>query len=495
MSAWRWGWVVVMLGLAGPAGPAGATPVAPGGTKAGTKAGAKAGAKGKPAPEPAQSKVMQRAVAAFHKGDLQSASIEFHKVTSGETADVPRVVMDAELYQARALTQLGLSSAALMMFDKIITAGPGHAHHGELARWLGELADRSGAESDATYRLATLGPEALDAPGLAAARPRRLLQIARQALDSNDFEGAARSLGQVPGGVPEWGEAQLALATVLFRQGQPERAVPLLETLAQGQPEPLRTRALWNLGVVLDLEQPARAAEVFERIAPGPQWAAAQLAASLARLRAGTGFVGVEVPGLVGLRLDGDPGLLHALIYLDYCRKRAKSRPLLGIAARRGALGKAIAELLQRFADEDGELLRSVRTALGRPPASRPPGTELDHLLAALLTSPRGRAALARVAEVEREDATWKALDPAYRTTQVAAEALEDLTINRVLAEDVAGKWLRGQLERLAEVLPQFQPGKARLGVVEVVAGRPVAPGKTGLRVTAAACRPPVLAP
>ncbi len=482
MRGWRWGWVVGLLALAGVAG---AAPV-----------GNKVGAKGKPAPEPAPSKVMQRAVAAFDKGDYQSASIGFHKVTSGESADAPQVVMHAELYQARALTQLGLSSAALMMFDEIIVAGPRHVHYGELARWLGELADRSGGQSEATYKLSGLGPEALDAPGLAAVRPRRLLQVAREVLGNNDFEQTARLLSQVPSGAPEWGEAQLELATVLFRQGEPERAVTLLETLAQGQPEPLRTRALWNLGVVLDFGQPAKAAEAYERVTPGPQWAAAQLAASMARLRAGAGFSGVEVPGLVGLRLDGDPGLLHALIYVDYCQKRAKSRPLLGIAARRAALGKAVAQLLAYAPDDDAELMRSVLGALRRPMALRPSAPrDLDHVLTALLRSPRGRAVLARVAEVDREDVAWKALDPAYRTTQLAAEALEELTINRALGEAIAGRWLRDQLARLGEALPRFQPGKTRLGVVEVVPGRPAAAGKTGLRVTAAACTAPQLAP
>ena len=496
MRGWQWGWVVGGLALAGVAG---AAPVAPGGKvapapKSPTSPG-KLGTKGKVAPEPAPSKVMQRAVAAFDQGDFESASIELSKVISGDSADAPQVVMHAELYQARALTRLGLGSAALLMFDKIIAAGPAHVHHAELARWLGELADQSIGPSDATHRLSRLGPGALDAPGLAATRARRLLQVAREALGSNDFTGAATLLARVPSGAPEWGQAQLELATVLFRQGEPERAAALLETLAQGQPEPLRTRALWNLGVVLDFGQPARAAEAYERIAPGPQWAAAQLAASLARLRAGAGLAGVEVTGLVGLRLDGDPGLLHLLIYVDYCQRRAKSRPLVGIAARRATLGHDIAQLLSALPDDDAELLRVARGTIAPRPRTAASFTDLERVLAALLRSPRGRDVLARLMEVEREAAAWQALDPAYRTTQVAAEALEALSINRALSEAMAGRWLRDQLERLGEALKQFEPGKARLGVVEVVPGKPVPAGKTGLRVTAAACGPKGLAP
>jgi hypothetical protein len=80
----------------------------------------------------------------------------------------------------------------------------------------------------------------------------------------------------------------------------------------------------------------------------------------------------------------------------------------------------------------------------------------------------------AYVDELDREMKQYEGADKAWKTTRIAGEVLQDLTLQKSLAEDTAGTLARDRLSRLEKELTahRVQTGAVRVSILEARLGK-----------------------
>jgi tetratricopeptide (TPR) repeat protein len=457
----RWAVIVVFVSWAAVAqaqGAHGAAPAASGSPTAG--------------PWEQATGMLTRALRLYEQGAYASASIELQRVLSGVSGDTAENVKRAQLVLGAALHRMGYPAAALGMFDRIVQEGPTHPRHMEVVTWLLVVGEVPGIEVGPYLKLYRDELDAVAATLDEAGRAALLYQLGADRAVAGEAAEARALLERVAAGTKHYGRARLALARLTLARGE----------LAAGE-----AAAIAKAG------DPAAAADAARSIAESryatgdragalaalEQLAAVAPAAVFARSRMELERAGV-LPGLA----ETPVATFEAVTVATACAQGFTERLLPRAAATIRNAREALDELLA-VSDDNAETYEAVDRYL-REGAARGAGAPRPSEIVVRMALARIGTPVLWVDELTRELRRLQAADKAWQTTEVAAEVLQELTVQHAVATADLGKLFR---DRLASVRRDLD-GVARAlgtGAVAIAAGPKVAPGR-GLIVTEAMC-------
>ncbi len=424
-----------------------------------------------PAPAEPPSKTLERGLKLHDKKDHYSASIELHKVVSGQTADTPPNVQRAQLVLAAALHRMHYHAAALAMLSRIVEAGPAHAAHAQAMRWIVELAELPG--SHAAEYLAYRGrleeaAATLDEP----ARSALLYRLGAARAAASTAGDARRMLERVAPGSPHHPRALLELVRLAPRGELPAGAAAALAEAGAGDPAAAAEAARAIAGSRLAAVDPAGARDALQRLAavsPSAAFTRSRVELELAR----------TVPGLP----EAPVAAFEAVIVATTCARgwTRDVRPEAAVTVR--GTREAIDELLAAGGDDSVRMHELVERFLGEDPASR---ADRAPVLAIRIALAGTHATAAWAAQLERELQLYARSDRAWQSTPIGGEVLQELSVQDVVARTELGKRYRERLESMRRDLD------AVAGVVggapAAIAAGPEAPVGRGLFVSDEAC-------
>lgn len=407
-------------------------------------------------PQPQQdppSKTLERALKLHEKKDYYSASIELHKVVAGETRDTPPNVGRAQLALAVVLYQLGYHAASLAVLAQIVQAGPAHARYLEAGKAMVDLAATAGAPVGGYLRAYYADIDAVAARLDEVTRSGLFYLLGAELAAAGDADAGRGLLVRVPRGSPYHTRARLELASLEIRRGAPPAGFAV---------------------EIAGANDFARASEAARTIA-ARRYSAGELASARAALQTlakvsplaafSRSRFELEQAGTVPALADVPSDALEAVGIATACARGWSSNVLPQIAETAQAARIVIARLLAEGVDDGLAQHEAVERFFAKT-AAKPAPAELAI-----------RIALARIgapaswhAELEGELQLAQRSDKVWQTTPIGEQVVQELTLQRSLAQAEIGKRYR---ERLAGL----HAGLDSLGALAAGAPGPVAAG------------------
>jgi tetratricopeptide (TPR) repeat protein len=406
------------------------------------------------------SKTLERAIKLYDKKDFMSAHIELGKVIAGESGDDAENVERAEFFAGKTLYQMGYYVPANAMFEKITLKGATHHYYTAALKWYAALADLLPVDLNALDKYA---PADLADPTLTAVKDQLAYLRGLIATNYGKFPEAAKELATVDKSSKLYLKARLALGFVHVRTTKWPEAIATFASIPAGSDTgDLAALAVAQLHMRAKAWDKAIAAYAQVR-ATGPLGPRAAWESSWAKLekagKAPTAFAAAATTPV--LAVDGpDPALLPALLAVDLCAVKPpiSADALAGYRADAAATKKQLAALIAEDGDHAEFFAKRVSAHAGTMNGLP---KRVQALAKLALAGPTMTRSLAFIAELDRELGLLGKADKAYQTTQGAAEVLQELTIQKSLAEADAGKIAGDRLQRMARELDQLAPSLA----------------------------------
>jgi hypothetical protein len=391
----------------------------------------------------APSKTLERAIMLYDKQNFYSASIELKKVIDGESGDSAANKQRADFFMGKTLFQMKYYAASLAVFYKL-AVDPTHSFHLATIKWLIAIADViPGPAGRSAFRDYQVG-DADDPMFDLAARDAFHYYFGRTLADRDDPR-AGTELRAATGKA----RAALELAKLAFRAQQIDEAVGWIDTASRDPAvadDAARSLATWTRL----LKVPPRAYDALKRLANTND---------LALLEHSRIGAIARVPELAGISTE----TFDAVAIATTCAHGPNSDN--AAAALRATVDElqAQATKLGEY-DDNAEVYDVVEKLIRSSPALR---------LALLDAETRDERAW--TTELLRELAALQSADKAWQTTQIAAEILQELTVQLSVGQADVGRRYRNRLEQVRRDLQAFR--RAFVGGLSLSLGPPARPG------------------
>jgi tetratricopeptide (TPR) repeat protein len=437
------------------------------------------------------SKVLERADMLYEKKDYYSASIELAKVINGETDDSPANKQTAEFVMAKTLYQMGFYAASLAYFDRIVQLGTGHRYYNVTLKWLAALSRVLPETSGILEKIGGYDPSDLLQPVLEDVRDELYYLLGQHFYRRGDFDQAINLFQSVRQDSAFFIKAKFFEGVTYVRRYEGKPAVSAFqEILIIGEERPDHyTRDeidnfvdLANLQlarVFYSTQQYELSIKYYEKLPQAaPDWLPSLFEASWAYFmitmnsKALGNIHTLQAPYFENEFFPGmaEGILLKAVIYYRYCQYERALEAVADFDQRYRPLRNRLQDLLKKF-DDNTEFYDFVKKILARQA-----GLD-DQTQALALSSLRDRTlekTFAWVDELDKELAMLEKADKAWQTTRIAAEVLQELTVQKSLAEADAGKLARERIERLSNELRELSRdgGRIKFEVLNQQAGQ-----------------------
>ena len=395
------------------------------------------------------SKTLERAIELYDKKDFYSATIELQKVLDGDSGDDAVNKQRAQFFLAKSLYQMGYYAVANGQLSTIASQAT-NTYNNAALKWLAATVRVLGVSNVPGLRSYKL--DAADDPSLASVRDELLYYFGEVALDQGDFKVADKAFADVAAASEFYAHARIGLGASAMRQNDDKTALAALSTVpanTDGNPANADAGDLARLGIVMiDVrankwdDAIAAAGKVGGTLAARGAWEVLLAKAAKKGVKLGgldayarTPVVTAEAP---------EPALLQLVAT---CSDKADA--LAGFRHDAAALTKELDALAAEDADDDTELYVHRGAALHAGTAKL--SARATALVKAALSAPSLEHAYSFVAELDHELTQLSHSDKAWQTTMVAANMLQDLTIEKSVAEADLGKRLRFRLRKLAD--------------------------------------------
>lgn len=417
------------------------------------------------------SKTLNQGMSFYHKGDFFSASVEFYRVVHKQTNDSEDNRQRAQFFLAKTMYKLELYAVSLARFAPIVAAGAKHRYYDATLKWLAALARVLPAKpSGVMERIATYGAAAVDAPGNRPMRDELAYIMGRRAYLKHDkvdainlFERVARTSAWYPAAVHN-------KALTHVRKYDAKRALIALKALlraARTDPKLSRFEPLAALQIarLFYATRQFRMALKYYRRVPrtSPDWRDAQYESAWALVLGGD-----HARALAHLHTlrspfhhrehDLAPTILQASLYLSRCRHK-EANELGQTLAPHKEIRKAAKAILRRH-DDSADRSRALDRVL-----TRSADTPAKRLLVEALDDPEVHQARRWLTALRAELAVFARADKAWQTTAVANLALQELTLQKSLAEADLGKVMYDRATRRIRVLQEHNRDALRLRI------------------------------
>jgi tetratricopeptide (TPR) repeat protein len=449
--------------------------------------------KGKPSgPPPADnippSKVLLRAKKLYDKADYYSASIEFHKVLSGQSGDGPANVQRAEFFMGKTLYHMEFYAASLAYFDRIVNAKTSHRYYDATLKWLATLSRVLPDTSGILEKIGHYDPAELDQPVMKEVRDELYYLLGRHFYRQGKFDQAIDLFRKVERKSNFYPRAKFFEGVTFVRQYQGRPAVEAFkELLVIGRERPdyyrssdvLQFEELGNLQMArlfYSTRQYNLSIKYYEKIPQeSPDWLASLFEASYAYFQKtnnskALGNIHTLTAPYFENQFFPESMLLKSVIYYKYCLYDRALESVSEYDQVYRPLRQDLTEVLGKFEDPN-EFYAYIRKVMqGKAGLAE----RTERLVLSVLNDRTLRKTFSWVDELEKEIKMLEKADKAWQTTAVAAEILQELNVQKSLAEADAGKLARERVQRLANELREFSRdgSKIRIEVLNARAGQ-----------------------
>jgi tetratricopeptide (TPR) repeat protein len=416
------------------------------------------------------SKTLERAIKLYDKKDFFSASIELKKVLDGESGDDVRNKQRAEFFMGKTLYQMGFYAGSLAYFDRIVHAGAGHTYHGATLKWLAALSRVLPETSGILAKIGSYDIAALGDPALASVHDELLFLLGRHYYSrggDGDFDKAVSLFKQVSRNSEFFIKAKFFEGVTYVRKFEGKPAVAAFkDILIIGEQRPPQYRAddidtyrelaqLQMARVFYSTQQFDTSIKYFEKLDQRSfDWTESLFEASWAyymktlNSKALGNIHTLNAPYFEN-QFFPESLLLKSVIYFKYCLYDQAEEAVADFNEKYAPLTKNLSDLVAKYDDnaEFYEYVKKVKAAK----AGLDPVTQ--RLVMSVLDDKTLLKTFAWVDELNHELEMLQKSDKAWQTTQVAAEVLQELTVQQSVAAADAGKVARDRVHRLAREL------------------------------------------
>jgi len=436
----------------------------------------------------AGSKTFDRAKKLYDKEDYYSASIEFHKVITGASGDPAEVVQNAEFQMGKTLYNMGFYAASLAYFDRILQQGQEHRYHSATLKWLAALARVLPETSGILEKIGTYDATELDDPIFDSVRAELYFLLGRHFYRVGDFDQAVELFQRVDRASSVFIEAKFFEGVTYVRQYKGKPAVDAFkEILVIGAEKPKE----YSPADVRDFEELARlqmarifystqqydtSIKYYEYLEQdSPDWAKSLFEASWAyfmKQNNSKALGNIHTLNAPYFENEFFPEsiLLKAVIYYNYCLYDRAIESVAEYNDTFGPLRDDISKVLGKY--EDNTEFYEYVLKIGDGSAG------LSQQARALVTSVLEDRTLKKtfdwVTELKKELQALERADKAWKTTEIASEVLQELTVQSSLAQADAGRLARERIERLRKELQTLSRDgrKIRIEILNAKADR-----------------------
>lgn len=419
------------------------------------------------------SKTLERAKKLYDKGDYFSASIEFYKVIKGETQDSESNRQKAEFFMAKTLYQMKFYAASLAYFDRIVEQGEAHRYYKITLKWLAALAKVLPESAGILEKIGKYTREDLEDPALDSVRPELYYYLGRHYYREGKLDQAVELFQSVPRESEWFIKAKFfeGITWVLVPKGQ-EAIDAFKEILIIAREPELRRlykredvrefEELANLSmarVFFTTKQYETAIKYYEKIPQdSPDWLNSLFEASWAyfNLKRNSKALGnIHTLNAPYFENEFFPESINlkGVIYFNYCRYDRALEAVAEYQAIYPQLRDDLRKVIKMHEDDNAEFYKYAKK-IREGTAGLPDGAQ--RLAATALQDKQLLKTFAYVDELDRELAQYEASDKAWKTTAIAGEVLQELTVQKSLAEAEAGRLARERLKRLVEELTEL---------------------------------------
>jgi len=417
------------------------------------------------------SKTLERAIKLYDKKDYYSSSIELKKVLDGESGDDAKNKQRAEFFMGKTLYQMGFYAGSMAYFDKIVQAGDAHTYHGAALKWLAALSRVLPETSGILEKIGTYDPSALNDPSLASVKDELLFLLGRHFYKHGDFDKAIALFQQVSRESPFFIKAKFFEGVTYVREYQGKPAVDAFkEILVIGEEQPKQ----YSLDDIADYRELAQlqmarvfystqqfdtSIKYFEKLPQNSaDWAESLFEASWAYFmktlnsKALGNIHTLNAPYFEN-EFYPEAVLLRSVIYFKYCLYDQAEEAIADFNDKYGPLTKNLHDIIAKT-DDNAEFYNYVKLVKANK-AGLSPVTQ--RLVMSVLNDKTLLKTFAWVDELNHELDMLQKSDKAWQTTQVAAEELQELTVQQSVAAGEAGKVARDRIDRLQRELGALQ--------------------------------------
>jgi hypothetical protein len=420
------------------------------------------------------SKTLERAIKLYDKKDFFSASIELKKVLDGESGDDAKNKQRAEFFMGKTLYQMGFYAGSLAYFDKIVQAGDQHTYHAATLKWLAALSRVLPETSGILQKIGTYDPSALSDPSLASVKDELLFLLGRHYYSKGgdgDFDKAIALFQQVDRQSAFFIKAKFFEGVTYVRKYEGKPAVDAFkEILIIGEERPKAYSAddidnyrelaqLQMARVFYSTQQFDTSIKYFEKLPQdSADWAESLFEASWAYFMKtlnskALGNIHTLSAPYFENQFYPESLLLRSVIYYKYCLYDQAQEAIADFNDKYGPLAKNLKDIVAKF-DDNAEFYNYVKK-VKQGKAGLDPQTQ--RLVMSVLNDKTLLKTFAWVDELDHELQMLQKSDKAWQTTQVAAEVLQELTVQQSVAQADAGKVARDRVDRLQRELGALQ--------------------------------------
>jgi tetratricopeptide (TPR) repeat protein len=416
------------------------------------------------------SKTLERAIKLYDKKDFFSASIELKKVLDGESGDDVKNRQRADFFMGKTLYQMGFYAGSLAYFDKIVKAGDAHTYHGATLKWLAALSRVLPETSGILEKIGSYDIAALSDPSLQAVHDELLFLLGRHYYNrggEGDFDKAVSLFRQVSRLSEFFIKAKFFEGVTYVRKYEGKPAVDAFkDILLIGEERPRQYRAddianyqelaqLQMARVFYSTQQFDTSIKYFEKLDQSSlDWTESLFEASWAYFMKtlnskALGNIHTLNAPYFEHQFFPESTLLKSVIYFKYCLYDQAEEAIADFNDKYNPLTKNLNDLVAKYDDnaEFYEYVKKVKAAK----AGLDPVTQ--RLVMSVLNDKTLLKTFAWVDELNHELEMLQKSDKAWQTTQVAAEVLQELTVQQSVAAADAGKVARDRVARLARQL------------------------------------------
>jgi tetratricopeptide (TPR) repeat protein len=422
-------------------------------------------------PPGAPTKTLERALKLYDAEDYANASIELNKVIEGQSGDDEGNKQRAEFFMGKTLFNMKYYSASLSYFDRIVQKGPSHRYYQKTLQWLASLSRFLPESAGVLEKIGKYTKADLDQPALEPVRDELYYLLGRFHYQKGNFQQAIDLFGSVPEKSEFYPRAKFLQGLTNVREYHGKVAADdfksILRKVKQYEdpdkiPKALKeAEELANLSlgrVFYSTKQYQNAIKYFEKL-PGPdsrEGAAPDWGASLFEASWAYFMVDGDSKALGNIHSVTSPYfetefypesyILKAVIYFNRCNYDRSAEAINEFNAIYPPLRKEIDDILTKYSDNAQFYDYVIKIKSGEAGLSE----RAENAAGGALADRSLQKNIEWVTELDRELKAIDKADPAWKSTAVAGNILQDLTLQKSLAANDAGQLARNRLQRLS---------------------------------------------
>ena len=407
------------------------------------------------------SPTMQKALKLYAAKDYFSATIELHRVVEGQSGDSTATKQRAEFWMGKTLYRLGFYSASLSYFDRIVEKGDTHRYHSATLKWLASLSRQLPESVGILEKVGKYKRAELEQPALDQVRHELFYLLGRYHYRAGNFKEALGLFSSVPASSPFYARAKFMEGITHVRNYQAKPAARAFKALLRTAREAPKTKeikdfkqlAMLSLArVFYSTGQYDLSIKYYDQVPKrSANWLPALFESAWSHFQRNNFSRALgNIHTLNAPYFDDyffpESLVLRAVVYWKHCLWERSQEAINRFKAKYPALQRAVDQLLKQYADpndffREAQKIRARKAGLS-PQVARLAGTALaDRTL---------EKTFALVRELDRELKQVEAADPAWKATAVASVVLQDLSLQKSLAEREAGDLAQRRLKRLS---------------------------------------------